>query len=1192
MTLWRSIGPSQVSEMINFNAADSDWHYDSDPDSMFGKQAEGTARLYNLLSQHRIALLADEVGMGKTYQALGVAALVWKQNPEARIMIIAPNNSVALNWCDEYDSFIKKNYRRSDNIVRTTLEEAPVYAPCFCASLLEISQVAIEKWCHLFVAKTSSFSYVLNTQVTSPVDREQAARDDAAAIRNQIPFTFDLLIVDEAHYFRNKSGGSLRVNAAQGFFSGGHAGPLAERVLLMTATPNHSGVSDIKNIISYFDSSLAAQTSEAILDAIGVRRFRRLAGKNKYQYRKEVTDAAGFGSDIEAELFFALYQKKLAQIHRGGQGRRFMYGYLEGFESMTPPDTVAPEDPETHANGRDAESTDYHKSIDTEILQTLAAEFKKINGKPPAHPKYNTFIGNITAKISSGDLWNPDADVAELKHLVFTRRIPSVTEITGRINQIYDEQYLKKIGTTVGTRLSDLLAIADPDEFRRRFDALMKTALRSREEEADPPGEDDTEAQDQEDSGQSRFASSRVLDLFTVKKKEGGAKVVERTHASNFRARFIRKDSPYVLFFEPASDYRKGIYPLWKAESGEEKLDYRTNASDLRASGVPPISSGMPDTLWALFYSQLETSSNENHRLAKQEIDRLSPEWKEAFARYLQKGVLLASSGLIELYCWFLEAIQEDGQAAYETYMEVTARRLRNSHLFTLLCEAVMTFRKYAEKVCAATTVERIKEHRWRFFNNQNPAAAVTGSTNSRDRHIKAFNSPFFPNALIATSVFQEGVNLQFFCRNVHHYGIAWTPGDNEQRVGRIDRLFSLTERRLEKCAADEMAFLLSRYPFLKGTLDETQLISFLKKKLEVENITDRCGAVYTDKEIDMDCSIKDWQKLLRTPVETSNVQDPYPAGNGTSSDYTPHPDPYPDFHPESLLTQIQDTMKDMCLQGNVVAGFSLYTPIQDDSADHIRSRRTIGMADVVLQNQRRQPFYIELFFSSEFSGVVKGLVYCLRFLTPFDDGRNHKQNSRKLYEEWVQPEFFGKYPLAKLALKSTGDFRACMAVDLPFFFDKEETPYLDNAEIALGLEQLLWGADQLEQQAFEDKRDLHIKTHGFQEVGYGCPPATQTQVLAKERICDVDTCWQQLECCLVREFAVSSQGLKRYGKDTPSLLAANYENPALCFFRDQEGSRCRLALPFVDLQEKEFELLGQWFELNRRRFAKSLEAS
>ena len=39
------------------------------------KQVEGVAGLWHILSNHRYAYLADEVGMGKTYQALGVIAL-------------------------------------------------------------------------------------------------------------------------------------------------------------------------------------------------------------------------------------------------------------------------------------------------------------------------------------------------------------------------------------------------------------------------------------------------------------------------------------------------------------------------------------------------------------------------------------------------------------------------------------------------------------------------------------------------------------------------------------------------------------------------------------------------------------------------------------------------------------------------------------------------------------------------------------------------------------------------------------------------------------------------------------------------------------------------------------------------------------------------------------------------------------
>lgn len=52
---------------------------------------------------------------------------------------------------------------------------------------------------------------------------------------------------------------------------------------------------------------------------------------------------ASFHNNPEAEMFFALYQKKLVQQqgHKSG-GRRFLYGYLEGFESVgTQPGSAA-----------------------------------------------------------------------------------------------------------------------------------------------------------------------------------------------------------------------------------------------------------------------------------------------------------------------------------------------------------------------------------------------------------------------------------------------------------------------------------------------------------------------------------------------------------------------------------------------------------------------------------------------------------------------------------------------------------------------------------------------------------------------------------------------------------------------------------------------------------------------------------
>ena len=69
------VTPYCVSEKMNFDAADPFWRYETGSTSMAAKQAEGVAGLWNLLADQQVALLADEVGMGKTYQAIAVMLL-------------------------------------------------------------------------------------------------------------------------------------------------------------------------------------------------------------------------------------------------------------------------------------------------------------------------------------------------------------------------------------------------------------------------------------------------------------------------------------------------------------------------------------------------------------------------------------------------------------------------------------------------------------------------------------------------------------------------------------------------------------------------------------------------------------------------------------------------------------------------------------------------------------------------------------------------------------------------------------------------------------------------------------------------------------------------------------------------------------------------------------------------------------
>jgi superfamily II DNA/RNA helicase len=65
----------------------------------------------------------------------------------------------------------------------------------------------------------------------------------------------------------------------------------------------------------------------------------------------------------------------------------------------------------------------------------------------------------------------------------------------------------------------------------------------------------------------------------------------------------------------------------------------------------------------------------------------------------------------------------------------------------------------------------------------------------TRRRLLLTFNTPLFPEILIASSVLSEGVDLHLSCRHVIHHDLSWNPCTIEQRTGRVDRIGSRAER-------------------------------------------------------------------------------------------------------------------------------------------------------------------------------------------------------------------------------------------------------------------------------------------------------------------------------------------------------------------------------------------------------------
>ena len=95
------------------------------------------------------------------------------------------------------------------------------------------------------------------------------------------------------------------------------------------------------------------------------------------------------------------------------------------------------------------------------------------------------------------------------------------------------------------------------------------------------------------------------------------------------------------------------------------------------------------------------------------------------------------------------------------------------------------------------------------------PVRRAYGQTRREDRErlITVFNTPFAPDILVASSVMGEGIDLHQECRHVIHHDLDWNPSRLEQRTGRLDRIGALAERVGKDIEVYE--------PFLAGTHDE-----------------------------------------------------------------------------------------------------------------------------------------------------------------------------------------------------------------------------------------------------------------------------------------------------------------------------------------------------------------------------------
>ena len=151
--------------------------------SQADEQLCGAVAMHNILQREGVAYLADEVGMGKTYVALGAIALFRHFNPQFRVAVIAPRENIQAKWMKEWLNFATYIARVPDLRVQA-LHGGPARPLARCDNLQQFIRETTVNPHRDFFLRLSSFS--LGTG-----DAEEDVRALRSRFQRELPWLED-----------------------------------------------------------------------------------------------------------------------------------------------------------------------------------------------------------------------------------------------------------------------------------------------------------------------------------------------------------------------------------------------------------------------------------------------------------------------------------------------------------------------------------------------------------------------------------------------------------------------------------------------------------------------------------------------------------------------------------------------------------------------------------------------------------------------------------------------------------------------------------------------------------------------------------------------------------------------------------------------------------------------------------------
>ena len=947
------ITPDDVAELIDFTVPGN-----PETESMAMMQRKGVAALYNILCQGPVAYLADEVGMGKTYQALALSALAWNQKPHARILFVSPRQNLQEKWVDDYGRFFASNYRREygmgDDRVTSALFGEPVHRAVRFDNLRTWTPtIGMPERIAPFLRHTSFMRPVFLRSVDLAGDMDQLWRDwqerfkgwglfgsrrpnaltaDNASRKLNLAFArvlngklageaanggpyFDLVVVDEAQCLRHPEN---QTNSVLDEALRGQVG----KWLFMSATPAHGGPQDIPTVVNHYTGCTVLEPELAddlpgMKNALGrfmVRRQRRYitgdgrteVGKSEYRdHDKERWAVKDDDMRALSTLAMGLVQKGLVDV-LASRNNRYRIGFLSSFESLqsslrpigaTAGDSLAADGERPHDFEHDPTEVrpDERDAPDADFIDQLSADFQARFDMPLPHAKVDSVVDRI-APLAFGS----KNEVGGHKFLIFTRRVSTVHALRDRLalrHRLAVEERLCRYWNV--QQLDWAGDNADVDDSSDDEDADSES------HEDDPEGDPLRRAtakggwlhryrQTFRASGRnSLFFEDGWLERLC---RAGGKDPMDAarafpddiwaeswSHAAKaagagrqFRANRLRYLAVQGVRRVPQ------VFGLSQDEAGPWRVAYETclhnHLERAQADTEPHRAHDLFQwpTLWTGWdgaFGGTPVSLPANDPRCVRGVAGRDELCRRQVARTILGQTFRLTDTLLDLYFAdkaiegktdrlagrFLDWLRSSDRGAVQVRNDC-AHWLEHLRLIVDGC-LDGAGRPWYELV-------HEQEESWAQLFEPGPVVGVTGGSGGHRRAVRQFRTPSLPRVIVCTDTLKEGVDLHLFCDHVLHYGVAWTSGDMEQRVGRVDRYFSQIERRLAGEGTPPDVKLHVGYPHVVASLERGQVERVIQRQKDVEALMDSplAGTGDDEREFAVDA-------LVRMPRNRSDEQ-------------------------------------------------------------------------------------------------------------------------------------------------------------------------------------------------------------------------------------------------------------------------------------------------------------------------------